>query len=242
MEVKHCNRKKPNLTLTKFITLLEPILKKRMIIAKDSCFRRIKDRYHINKDEKLQNHLEKTMYLKFQLFRHKSRKARNVKARYFAVWHRKLSPIKHLIESTTLICESLVLKMRSIFCMLKANKDAFGSYLQYKKRLALRLRRLQEKNRTAVYFSSDHNRMVAMLVVRLKVFISKKIIVLKEMAFTAIFQKSIDNEDSDIEDLYISYKLLKKEKVSLLARSVQAKCQKHPAATQQVRIQPVVFG
>lgn len=206
-------RKRPNLTLTRFSALLAPILKKRVHVAKDFAFRALKAQHHVNKDERLQSHLEKTQYLKYKLCVAKARKARQIKAKMFGKWHAKLSPIKHLIEATTVLCESLVHKVKCVFAHLRANKDAYGAFLQYKKRLALRLRRLQEKNRSAVYFSSDHNKMVAMLVVRLKVLISKKIIVLKEFAFAAIFDESIDNEDADIEELYIRYKLLKKEKV-----------------------------
>ena len=210
-------KKKANINLTKFITNIDPIIKKQALISKSMFFRALKHKYHIDKDEKLKNHIEKTAYLKFLINKYKKSKVKQIKARHFTTWHNKLALLKLLITATTRICNSTVVKVRFIFNLLKSNKNAFYTFIQYKKRLALNLRRLQEKNRDAVHNLSDRHKITASLIVRLELILTRRCLVLKESAFSMIFQYSIDNEDSDIEDLYINYKLLKKQKVSSIA-------------------------
>lgn len=221
MNAKITHRKKVNIQLTVFTAYLNAIANKYQLIAKSAGFQRLKQSFHVNKGEELKHHVEKSAYLQFRLYQYGRNRSRRVKAQYFRHWHKKMAPVKLLVDATTRIRNALVLKTKMAMDLLRCNKNAYRSFMQHKKRLAIRLRRLQEQNHSLADSSNDTNKTTAALVARLEFIVKKRHITLKEAAFSMIFNNSVENEDADVEDLYISYKLLKKEKVSSAARNLQ---------------------
>ena len=94
-------------------------------------------------------------------------------------------------KAVNLLVYRVSVKQRNVLALFQSNNKAFLNYISFKKKLALKLRRLQEKNRESMNIYTDENKVVSKLIIRLESILVKNRTLLKETAFEQLFNNLI---------------------------------------------------
>ena len=206
-------KKETIIKIHKLNTVVEYGMKQANLNQLVDSFFNLKDLLMSNTEKEKQKKTGKQALLRFLAFKATKRLNRVVLSRYFFYWKEKDNQTKLLLKPMSFIINRLTNKQFFAFTVIQTYGKSFGSFIAFKKKLDLRLRRLQEKNRESMNIYTDENKVISKLIIRLESILCKKKLMFKEEVFNNLFYNVINNDNPDIEDIYINYKLLKKEKV-----------------------------